>query len=87
MGKVKGREKTGGERKKGEGEKSERGGEEGRGGRAGRECSPPIFTGAPPHFLIPSVAPGLVWVLTKKASDREGSFDWRQVTGHLTGNK
>ena len=24
----------------------------------------------------------LVWALTKKASDRERTFDWGQVTGH-----
>ena len=31
----------------------------------------------------------LVWALTKAASDREGAFDWGQMSdgGHLTGGK
>jgi len=28
-----------------------------------------------------------LWALTKVASDREGAFDWRQVTGDTTGRK
>jgi len=30
---------------------------------------------------------GLVWVLTKQESDREKTYDWGQMTGHLTESK
>jgi len=53
MGRERGK-KRGGEGEKGDAEKWEKGE---RRGREGRECATPIFTGAPPHFLILGVAP------------------------------
>ena len=43
------------------GGKGKRDGREmGKRGKEGRECAPPIFTGAPAHFLIPGVASAVV---------------------------
>jgi len=45
---------------RGEGREKGDGREMGKRGKEGRECAPPIFTGAPAHFLIPGVASAVV---------------------------